>query len=240
MEACASTVENCFNGIDDNCNGLVDCADPMCTGGTTPIAECVPDPGAALSGTLSTSTCPASYPTATALYAGMVAGTCAGGTCSCLNGLNGPATCSAVMRSEGGAAGCAIAGTVVFNMNDTAGCFSFSTLSSTTYYDLFAPTLNATCNPTTGGNPIKNPPTWSQTNQFRRLHAADRGSPRVREKLVTVRPCPDFIAHRRRLHAGSDDVRHHVDGGLRADGVLHAIEQPLHFGGSHPMTNESS
>ncbi len=29
-DGCATAVENCENGVDDNCDGLVDCADPMC------------------------------------------------------------------------------------------------------------------------------------------------------------------------------------------------------------------
>lgn len=29
-DGCSSVVENCTNGIDDNCNGLIDCADPEC------------------------------------------------------------------------------------------------------------------------------------------------------------------------------------------------------------------
>src|SRR5437660_588545 len=33
--------ESCFNGIDDDCNGHIDCDDPACTGGTAPVAECV-------------------------------------------------------------------------------------------------------------------------------------------------------------------------------------------------------
>jgi len=28
---CCSTIEICDNGVDDNCNGLIDCADPYCT-----------------------------------------------------------------------------------------------------------------------------------------------------------------------------------------------------------------
>jgi hypothetical protein len=31
-DGCSHNVEDCTNGIDDNCNGLVDCADPECTG----------------------------------------------------------------------------------------------------------------------------------------------------------------------------------------------------------------
>jgi hypothetical protein len=107
----------------------------------------------------------------------MAAGTCAGGTCSCVNGLNGTATCSATLKNEGGFAGCAVVGSNVFVQTDQAGCFSFSQLSSTTYYELFAPSLNATCNPTTGGTPIKNAPAWSQTDQFCSGQAVGKGCP---------------------------------------------------------------
>jgi hypothetical protein len=33
VEACASATEDCTNGVDDNCDGLVDCADPQCQPG---------------------------------------------------------------------------------------------------------------------------------------------------------------------------------------------------------------
>ena len=37
--------ENCFNGVDDDCNGHVDCDDPACGSG---VAQCVAlDPTAA-------------------------------------------------------------------------------------------------------------------------------------------------------------------------------------------------
>jgi hypothetical protein len=32
-DGCTTAGENCTNGIDDNCNGLVDCADPLCQAG---------------------------------------------------------------------------------------------------------------------------------------------------------------------------------------------------------------
>ncbi|HNS97896.1 MAG TPA: hypothetical protein PKL73_13180 [Polyangiaceae bacterium] len=35
---CPTTVENCTNGIDDNCDGKVDCEDPQCS----PLYRCVP------------------------------------------------------------------------------------------------------------------------------------------------------------------------------------------------------
>jgi hypothetical protein len=38
-KACVfQSAEDCFNGIDDDCNGMIDCADPACTSGS----ECVP------------------------------------------------------------------------------------------------------------------------------------------------------------------------------------------------------
>jgi len=166
---CNAAVENCFNGVDDNCDGLVDCADPQCTGGASPVAQCVPSPGSATAGILSTTaTCPAAYPTATPLYAGLNAGSCAGGTCSCVNGLNGSATCSASLVSKGGTStDCNLGiGTSVFSGTSASGCMSFGALSSTTWYQVNAPTLSATCNPTTGGSPIDNAPTWSTTDAF--------------------------------------------------------------------------
>lgn len=166
-DMCPSTVENCFNGIDDNCDGLVDCADPQCTGGTAPIAECVADPGSAMAGTLSTTSCPAAYPTATTLFAGLNPGSCAGGSCACGNGLNGPATCSASLDQQGGTlVSCTVVGTNVFSKTNADGCVAFAAMSSTTYYTLSTPTFNATCNPPTGGTPVKNPPTWTTTDKF--------------------------------------------------------------------------
>ncbi|MCU1281504.1 MAG: cell wall surface anchor family protein, partial [bacterium] len=167
-DMCPSTVENCFNGVDDNCDGLIDCADPQCTGGGTPLAECVPDPSGATAGTLSTTSCPMEYPTARPLFAGMNAGTCAGGTCSCVNGLNGGATCSASLSQQGGTiVSCSQIGTSIFsNKTNLDNCIAFATMSSTTYYSLSTVTLNATCNPPTGGTPIKNPPTWATNDNF--------------------------------------------------------------------------
>jgi hypothetical protein len=41
---CAGTTEICNNGVDDNCNGLVDCADPACVNAPNCVnQECKPD-----------------------------------------------------------------------------------------------------------------------------------------------------------------------------------------------------
>ncbi len=71
--------EDCFNGIDDDCNGHIDCDDDVCQ----PTTECVDDapapfvPGVQRLGALA---CPTDYPTATALV-GSITG--AGCTCGC-------------------------------------------------------------------------------------------------------------------------------------------------------------
>ena len=41
FDGCIDGVEICDNGINDDCNPAVDCADPMCTG----VPECIPDGG---------------------------------------------------------------------------------------------------------------------------------------------------------------------------------------------------
>jgi hypothetical protein len=71
--------EDCFNGIDDDCNGATDCADTACADG----AVCVPAPAGATIGTfaLPGSACPSGYGSLT-LRRGLTASpTCNG--CSC-------------------------------------------------------------------------------------------------------------------------------------------------------------
>jgi len=84
-DGCASSVENCDNGVDDDCDGLVDCADPMCGG-----FECVPAAPSGWTGyfrvaTGGESSTAAACPTggaATTLYANP-AGAADCTTCSC-------------------------------------------------------------------------------------------------------------------------------------------------------------
>jgi hypothetical protein len=63
----AGAVENCVNGIDDNCNGLVDCADPMCSGAGFACVPAAPPgwtgPGAYYTGASIAPPCPGGYPT---------------------------------------------------------------------------------------------------------------------------------------------------------------------------------
>jgi hypothetical protein len=165
--SCPSQTENCFNGVDDNCDGLVDCADPQCTGGSSPVAECVPDPGATPAGTLAGVACPTAYPTASPLNAGLMAGTCAGGSCACGNQFVTPPVCKGTVDTQGGnQLSCNNIGTNIWNHTSADGCVAIGPLNSSTYYWVSAQPLSGMCNPPTGGTPTKNPPTWTTTNNL--------------------------------------------------------------------------
>jgi len=99
--ACKKTgAENCFDGIDNDCNGLVDCADPAC--GST-VAQCVAlDPTSApvglLSGVGAGACATAGYDQPTAIFANPTPLSCAtviaGKGCNC---AAGPVTCSTTL-----------------------------------------------------------------------------------------------------------------------------------------------
>ena len=99
-DACVgSGTEECFNGVDDDCNGLVDCADPACQ----PVAECVPvAPGFSYAAEVAAGgACPAHFgASALDLSQGLNApATCTG--CGCTSTL----TCTNIL-TEGAAGTC--------------------------------------------------------------------------------------------------------------------------------------
>jgi hypothetical protein len=71
---------DCLDGVDNNGDGLADCADPTCTAGY----ECVQAPPASvpLGLHITSGSCPPDYNTAVAYHSGLVAGTCSGCTCA--------------------------------------------------------------------------------------------------------------------------------------------------------------
>jgi hypothetical protein len=106
---CCSSVEICDNGVDDNCNGLVDCADPYCTsspGGwactTLPVGS-----GWTIAAYDATTrpTCPSSFNgTETDVVSDIAFSTA---ICSCTCSLTTPAVCTGKWAwSEGTTSGC--------------------------------------------------------------------------------------------------------------------------------------
>ncbi len=65
-DACASMRENCQNNVDDNCDGLVDCADPQCMAGY--MCVLVPPPNWSGSPMAIAEAAPGTLPTCTAPY----------------------------------------------------------------------------------------------------------------------------------------------------------------------------
>ncbi|MGO8994037.1 MAG: hypothetical protein ACLQVI_11965 [Polyangiaceae bacterium] len=85
--ACAPIETNCLDGIDNDCNGLTDCADPACTAGYTCVPAATPDggfTGFAIYEPTQTTACPASYPTQTNTYEDLIVlpATCSACTCT--------------------------------------------------------------------------------------------------------------------------------------------------------------
>lgn len=162
---CAAT-EDCFNGVDDDCNQQIDCADTACTGGAAPVAQCVADPGGAPIGTLEAGACPGAFPTSTALHSTLVPGSCGAGTCACDPTPIGGARCDAtlVRHSGTGVLACATVGTNVFTKTNADGCFAFTAL--TTAYHTLSTNLVLACAAPTGGTATKNAPTWQSTANF--------------------------------------------------------------------------
>jgi hypothetical protein len=79
---CAATAENCFNYLDDDCDGNIDCMDTDCNA----VALCVAlDPGQGQLGVILSdpqAPCPANYTTATTINRGQIDARCSS-TCGC-------------------------------------------------------------------------------------------------------------------------------------------------------------
>jgi hypothetical protein len=162
-------VENCFNGIDDNCDHLVDCADPQCT--AAGVAECIPDPGTATEGVTSTATCPTGYPTGRPLDTGLNAGSCAAGTCACDVRVTGSLVCETSIIAKGALQqDCTrTGGTVVASLQTGILCTALDAgLDPNTYYLVTTPVLDGMCitSTPTGGAPANNSPTWTTAGSF--------------------------------------------------------------------------
>ena len=82
LAKCVPTTENCFNGVDDDCDGHIDCDDSDCT----TIAVCVPPvTGSFVVGTTlaTASLCPQSYTSLEVIDSGLTAAPNCSTGCSC-------------------------------------------------------------------------------------------------------------------------------------------------------------
>ena len=151
---CAATgSEDCFNGIDDDCNGDVDCADTACAG----PAACVPGaPGADLGTRLPTgSTCPQGY-TAVTLHRGLSADAqCTG--CSCTP-LASNCNASIVTHYTGTCSFQTMGSSYVLTTN---GCAAVGTDASVHYYAVLG---EAECTPK--GTATPSPAKWAETTTY--------------------------------------------------------------------------
>jgi hypothetical protein len=177
--SCVATgPEQCFNGIDDDCNGLIDCADPACTGGGNPPAQCAPDPGSATPGLFVTDGgCPAQYPSPSPLNAG-IQSTCGLGTCGGCSPYSS-SYCQLQIFDNGSDSACtAGTGSVVAVVSTGSSCTALtSTIPNGNYHSLGSPSWGGTCAPPGGGSAVKNTPTWTQTAQFCSGASVGRGCP---------------------------------------------------------------
>jgi len=83
-DGCGAVETSCLNGLDDDCNGLVDCADPACA----PAYSCVPAPSDGFEGFAvyeddRSSACPAAYGAASDTFETLIFFPASCGACSC-------------------------------------------------------------------------------------------------------------------------------------------------------------
>ncbi len=159
--ACTPTTENCFNGIDDDCDLLPDCADPDCA----PTAICVPPPtgsfklGTKIAGAAVCTT----YPTATTIRSGFISPTCGTGSCACQPGSDSGGTCFSALMNAGSDFSCG-GGSSPVNV-EPGMCLQVTPPASISYHYTFEGYIpGTTCG--TSGAPSGVPAGFAQTSTF--------------------------------------------------------------------------
>jgi hypothetical protein len=147
VDACGGP-ENCGNGVDDNCDGKIDCEDPKCSSaGYACTASAIPAGFTVISFSAKTRpVCPTTWGTEKQLVSN-VAG--ADLTCAC-NCSGGPATCVGTATYNGYPNACATGATGVnLAVNDGACAPTTQSIKSGDYYQLYfastAQAKQATC-----------------------------------------------------------------------------------------------
>jgi hypothetical protein len=170
MTCVFQSAEDCFNGIDDDCNGFTDCADPACTSGS----ECVPAAGGAgfaLGTTVGiTTSCPSLYSTKTDVHQGLSGQggvDCTGCSCtatvSCSASLYVYANQTACTNDMNTLSGGSLIGTVT-NANAPAMCNAHTFTVGDTYRVGPYTTVSNAC--VASGASAKTTPMWTTDNRF--------------------------------------------------------------------------
>jgi hypothetical protein len=152
---CVPAAENCFNGIDDDCDGHIDCDDPDCT----TIAVCVPPVTApfVVGTTLDpVSLCPTSYSSLEVIDSGLTA------AANCSTGCSCGVTCQTQIGSFGNFGNCPNTDNenqiaVLYNTM----CQSFNTWDGT--LDVHQLVTPASC--LNGGNPVLPTVSWATSKR---------------------------------------------------------------------------
>ncbi|MDB4982260.1 MAG: cell wall surface anchor family protein, partial [Myxococcales bacterium] len=182
--ACVPKTEDCFNGLDDDCDGKPDCADPDCT----PTAICVPRPAGSVGTTVDgAGACPAGFTTGTALTGGLVAGNSCASSCQCGAGQT---SCSADLYTQLTLATCGqnTGGKLVYTMStaDPMACPIPDQNTSNVYGARLTPWNVATTGCAPSGTPTKPTPTWGKALKF---CAADKVDTAVGNGCATGSVC---------------------------------------------------
>ena len=152
LAKCVPTTENCFNGVDDDCDGHTDCDDPDCT----TIAVCVPpvtSPFAVGTTVIPASLCPQLYTTELPIHSGLTAAP------NCSTGCTCGATCNTSIGYFNNAANCPNTDDENNLSNLTTSCATWNHWNNA--YDVHQLVTPANCLP--GGLPDLPPSSWASS-----------------------------------------------------------------------------
>lgn len=167
---CAGT-EDCFNGVDDDCNGTTDCEDAACGG----VAVCAPELDGAPSGVVvpGTDACPGGYTAKEQIiHRGLVDGGCTG----CLCKVQSP-VCTGDVWYYPTSAECT--GSIGLTGGKLAGNFdaacSPNPISSSQIYGVRTSAWKMKESCATGGAPMLAPAAWGETMKFCQADKVGKG-----------------------------------------------------------------
>ena len=152
---CVPTTENCFNGIDDDCDGHIDCDDPDCPASVAVCVPAVTSPFVVGTTLNPISLCPTSYSSLEVINSGLTA------AANCSSGCTCGVTCFTQLYRFNNASDCSTDNENQFAIVNTSSCASWSTWNnSLDVHMLFSPTQ---CSQ--GGTPVLPTVSWGSSSR---------------------------------------------------------------------------